>query len=47
MKYKEPNMQILLMNNEDIVRTSTGGSVTYDPDQFPSGGSEQFPVPKN
>ena len=43
MKYEEPNMQILLVDNEDLVRTSTP-SVVYDPNKFPTGDSTSFPL---
>lgn len=42
MKYEEPNMQILLTDSEDLVRTS---NVKYDPNKFPTGDSSAFPVP--
>ena len=42
MKYEEPNMQILLADNEDLVRTS---SIKYQEGKFPTGDSSQFPVP--
>lgn len=41
MKYEEPNMQILLADNEDLVRTS---NVIYDPDKFPTGDNSKFPT---
>lgn len=42
MKYEEPTMQIILLNMEEIVRTS---GVDYEPDRFPTGNEGQFPLP--
>lgn len=33
MKYEEPNMQILVINGEDLVRTSNVGEGTGEYDQ--------------
>ena len=43
MKYTEPDLQIVLTVEEDIVRTS---SVIYDPNKFPED-SGKFPIKGN
>ena len=43
MKYVKPNLEIILTDEEDIVRTS---GVVYDPERFPND-TGKFPIQGN